>query len=64
MYKKSGLFFLLFFLFVEGYSQDSTAIKWETGSTKSANGDYQLIFKANVKPGWGLYAPNQDLNGT
>jgi thiol:disulfide interchange protein DsbD len=65
MYKKSGLLLILvFFLFVRGYSQDSTAITWEAGSSKSANGDYQLIFNANVKPGWGLYAPNQDLSGT
>ncbi|HEX3081485.1 MAG TPA: cytochrome C biogenesis protein, partial [Puia sp.] len=65
MHKKSGLLFILFiFLFFKGNSQDSTAITWEAGSSKSAGGEYQLIFKANVKPGWELYAPNQDLSGT
>jgi cytochrome c biogenesis protein CcdA/thioredoxin-related protein len=65
MYKKSGfLFIFLSFLFFKGNSQDSTAITWEASSSKSLNGEYQLIFKANVKPGWGLYAPNQDLSGT
>jgi cytochrome c biogenesis protein CcdA/thioredoxin-related protein len=65
MYKKSGLLFILFsFLFFKGNSQDSTAITWEAGSAKSPNGEYQLIFKANVKTGWELYAPNQDLSGT
>jgi len=65
MYKKSGfLFIFLSFLFFKGNSQDSTAITWEASSSKSLKGEYQLIFKANVKPGWGLYAPNQDLSGT
>src|ERR1700722_9536422 len=65
MYKKSGfLFIFLSFLFSKGNSQDSTAITWEASSSKSLKGEYQLIFKANVKPGWGLYAPNQDLSGT
>src|ERR1700688_2702019 len=65
MYKRSGLLFILFsFLFFKGSSQNSTAISWEAGSSKSPSGEYQLIFKANVKPGWELYAPNQDLSGT
>jgi hypothetical protein len=65
MYKKSGvIFILLSFILFKGNSQDSTAVTWEAGSSKSLNGEYQLIFKANVKPGWELYAPNQDLSGT
>jgi cytochrome c biogenesis protein CcdA len=65
MYKRSGfLFFFLSLVFLQSKSQDSTAVSWETGSSKSASGDYQLIFNAHVKPGWDLYAPNQDLSGT
>src|SRR5664279_241547 len=65
MYKRSGFLFILFcFLFFKGNSQDSTAISWEAGSSKSSTGEYQLIFNAHVKPGWELYAPNQDLSGT
>jgi cytochrome c biogenesis protein CcdA len=65
MYKRSGLLFLLLSLvFFQSKSQDSTAISWETSSAKSASGEYQLIFKAHVKPGWELYAPNQDLSGS
>src|ERR1700733_10818750 len=65
MHKKSGfLIILLSFLFFKGNSQDSTAITWEAGSSKSSAGEYQLIFNANVKSGWELYAPNQDLSGT
>jgi cytochrome c biogenesis protein CcdA/thioredoxin-related protein len=65
MYKRSGfLFLLLGFIFFQVKSQDTTAISWRSISSKSASGDYQLIFKAQVKPGWQLYAPNQDLSGT
>jgi cytochrome c biogenesis protein CcdA/thioredoxin-related protein len=65
MYKRSGLIFLLLsFIFFKGNSQDSTAISWETNSSKSISGVYQLIFNVHVKPGWELYAPNQDLSGT
>ncbi len=65
MNKKSGLLFIfLSFLLFKGNGQDSTAITWEAGSSKTLNGEYQVIFKANVKPGWELYAPNQDLSGT
>ncbi len=65
MYKRSGfLFFLLSLVFFQSKSQDSTAITWETGSSKSTSGTYQLTFNAHVKSGWDLYAPNQDLSGT
>src|SRR4051794_22039031 len=65
MYKRSGyLFILLSFFFLKGNSQDSTAISWEAGSSKSPTGEYELIFNAHVKPGWEIYAPNQDLSGT
>jgi cytochrome c biogenesis protein CcdA/thioredoxin-related protein len=65
MYKRSGLLILvLVFIFSQGKSQDTTAISWKASSSKSSNGDYQLIFQAQVKPGWQLYAPNQDLSGT
>jgi cytochrome c biogenesis protein CcdA/thioredoxin-related protein len=65
MFKKTGLFFLLLSLFFfQGNSQDSTAISWTSHSAKSANGEYQLVFSVHIKPGWQLYAPNQDLSGT
>ncbi len=64
MYKRSGVFFLFLFTFFQGKSQDSTAISWKSGSSKSANGIYILSFSVQVKPGWVLYAPNQDLSGT
>ena len=28
------------------------------------SGEYHLIFDAQIKPGWHLYGPNQDLSGT
>jgi cytochrome c biogenesis protein CcdA/thioredoxin-related protein len=65
MVKKTGLFFLFFLVFFfAGRSQDSTALTWTSHSSKSDSGSYELIFNARVKPGWQLYAPNQDLNGT
>ncbi len=64
MYKRSGVFFLFLFAFFQGKSQDSTAISWKSGSSKSADGSYILSFSVQVKPGWILYAPNQDLSGT
>ncbi len=65
MYKRSGLLFLLISLFfVEGNSQDSTAVTWKVQTADSDSGSYILIFTANIKPGWQLYSPNQDLSGT
>ena len=64
MHIRSGLLFLLFSLFFfHGRSQDSSAVSWEIHSLKSGS-NYQLIFNVHVKPGWQLYGPNQDLNGT
>src|SRR5450755_1030294 len=64
MHIRSGLLFLLLSLFIfQGRSQDSTAVSWEIHSLKSGS-NYQLIFNVHVKPGWQLYGPNQDLNGT
>ena len=63
--EKSGLFFLpLLFFFLVGLGQDSSAIRWSIQSSKSAKDGYQLTFDAQVKPGWYLYGPNQDLEGT
>ncbi|HEY8735368.1 MAG TPA: cytochrome c biogenesis protein CcdA [Puia sp.] len=65
MHIRSWFFFLLFLLFIhESNGQDSTAVSWESGSFKSSTGDYHLIFQVHLKPGWELYAPNQDLGGT
>jgi cytochrome c biogenesis protein CcdA/thioredoxin-related protein len=65
MYKRSGLLLLLLSLFFsKGNSQDSTAITWQAQTTDSDSGSYLLIFTAKIKPGWQLYSPNQDLNGT
>jgi len=65
MLKRIGIYLLLFILSTyPGYSQDSTAISWETSSAKSVAGEYLLNFIVHVKPGWELYAPNQDLSGT
>ena len=62
---RSGILFFLFFLsFFTGRSQDSSAVTWEVHAVKSSYGGYTLIFNAHVKPGWQLYAPNQDLSGT
>ena len=65
MYKRSGLLLLLLSLFFSKVnSQDSTAITWQTHTEKTGNGEFQIIFNVQVKPGWQLYAPNQDLSGT
>jgi len=65
IFKKSGFFFLpfLFYCFI-GLAQDSSAIRWTVQSLKSETSGYQLIFNVQVKPGWLLYGPNQDLEGT
>jgi cytochrome c biogenesis protein CcdA/thioredoxin-related protein len=64
MYKRSGLLLLLFSLFLlQGYSQDSSAVTWKAHTEKSGIGEFQIIFNVQVKPGWRLYAPNQDLSG-
>lgn len=65
MVKKVGFLFLLQgFFFFQGYAQDSTAVQWTLHSSKNATGVYQLIFNVQVKPGWQLYGPGQDLSGT
>jgi thiol:disulfide interchange protein DsbD len=65
MQKKSGyLFFLLVLLFFQGLSQDSTAIIWHAHTEKIKSGEYKIIFNVNIKPGWELYGPGQDLSGT
>jgi cytochrome c biogenesis protein CcdA/thioredoxin-related protein len=65
MIKKSGILFFLFILFViRGISQDSMALSWNARTEKSDSGQYKLIFEAGLKPGWYVYGPGQDLNGT
>ncbi|HEY4935692.1 MAG TPA: cytochrome c biogenesis protein CcdA [Puia sp.] len=65
MYKRFGLLFLLISLFFfQGISQDSSAVTWKVQTTDSDSGNYFLIITAKIKPGWQLYSPNQDLNGT
>jgi cytochrome c biogenesis protein CcdA len=61
---RSGILFVLLCLFFfQGRTQDSSAVTWNVHSSKSASG-YQLIFQVQVKPGWFLYGPGQDLSGT
>jgi thiol:disulfide interchange protein DsbD len=65
MQKKSACLFFLFILFcIRGWSQDSTAITWHTHTEKINSVEYKLIFEVNIKPGWQLYGPGQDLSGT
>jgi cytochrome c biogenesis protein CcdA/thioredoxin-related protein len=64
MYKRFGFFLPFLFIFLYVRSQDSTAVSWKSHSVKSADGTYQLVFEVQIKPGWELYAPNQDLSGT
>ncbi len=60
-----GLWLLFFgLIFFSGYSQDSTAIQWRAHSEKSDSSHYRLVFDVQVKPGWQLYGPGQDLNGS
>ena len=47
-----------------GNGQDSTAITWEAVLPDLRMENIRLIFNAHIKPGWELYAPNQDLSGT
>jgi cytochrome c biogenesis protein CcdA/thioredoxin-related protein len=64
MYKRSGLLFLLIILFFfKGNGQDNSVITWQAHTEKSGIGEFQIIFNVQVKPGWQLYAPNQDLSG-
>ncbi len=65
MFKKTGfVLILLLSFFYQGHSQDSTVVSWDLHSSKSASGNYQLIFQARIKSGWFLYGPDQDLSGT
>jgi cytochrome c biogenesis protein CcdA/thioredoxin-related protein len=65
MYKRSGLLLLLICIFLfNGNSQDSTAVKWQTHTEKTESGEYHIVFDAQIKPGWHLYGPDQDLSGT
>jgi cytochrome c biogenesis protein CcdA/thioredoxin-related protein len=62
---RSAFFLFLFsFIFLQGYSQDSTAITWQVQTSNTDSGNYLLIFNVHIKPGWQLYSPNQDLSGT
>jgi Thiol:disulfide interchange protein len=62
---RSGFLFFLFCLFFSQVkSQDSTAVTWDVQSSKSGGANYQLIFHVQVKPGWQLYGPDQNLSGT
>lgn len=58
------VFFFLFFSFAIARSQDSNAVSWEAHTTRISEGKYVIDFSVRVKPGWELYAPNQDLGGT
>jgi thiol:disulfide interchange protein DsbD len=58
-----GAFLLLFISFLQLHAQDSTALAWQVSSVKKGN-NYQLVFKATIKPGWQLYGPDQDISGT
>jgi cytochrome c biogenesis protein CcdA/thioredoxin-related protein len=56
---------LIFILGIQqGKTQDSTAISWKAHAEKSESGPYRLVFEIQLKPGWQLYGPNQDLSGT
>ncbi len=64
MYIKSVFLWVLFSLIIlQGYSQDSTAVTWQVSTVKSDTG-LRLNLHVHIKPGWALYAPNQDLSGT
>ena len=63
MFKRSAALLLLFISFLQLHAQDSSALSWHVSSAKSGN-SYQLIFKADIKPGWQLYGPDQDISGT
>ncbi len=58
------MFFLFIFIFNSGWSQDSSAITWKVHTDKTVSGVYQLVLQAQIKQGWQLYGPNQDLSGT
>jgi cytochrome c biogenesis protein CcdA/thioredoxin-related protein len=65
MHKRSWLFLLFInIFFFKSNGQDSTAVKWQTHTEKAENGEYRIVFDAQIKTGWQLYGPNQDLSGT
>ena len=60
-FSKSLLTFILILFFcASSFAQDSSAVsEWKITSHKKAEGSYELNFKAAIKKGWMVYAPNQ-----
>ena len=50
--------FLALFSFNGLIAQDSVdaKVKWEFSGNKSGNGNYKLILKGTIEPGWGLFS--------
>ncbi|HQW84901.1 MAG TPA: cytochrome c biogenesis protein CcdA [Ferruginibacter sp.] len=46
---------VLFLFQFSAHSQDSSVVQWKATGKKTAEGKYELYFKALIKPGWHIY---------
>ena len=53
---KKFLILLLFFVSLTSFSQILNPVKWEFGSEKISETEYELIFVAKIDPHWSLYS--------
>ena len=53
---KKFLTLLLFFVSLTSFSQILNPVKWEFGSEKISETEYELIFVAKIDPHWSLYS--------
>ncbi len=63
MYRRFILSLFYSCLFISGFAQDSSYVRWNVKSEKLSQGEYKLIFTSAISSNWELYAPSQDISG-
>ena len=58
-----GLLLSLFFVQFSTAQETIQAIEWKAVSRKTANKKYQLVFSAENKNNWEIYAPDASFDG-
>ena len=62
MIKHLHRFLLIFLLPIVGVSQIYEPVKWNFSKQQISDSSYELIFTADIDPGWAIYS-NDILNG-